>query len=402
MDYDALSASQKRTFRKQVSQSHRRRVELVILTKDDKVIRSIHGRRILGGSIDGDEDRTPAEVLQMQVFDDDFALDWRQGEHRKFKARVIDSRYVADFDDWVDTIVFTGPLWDFERRGCVVSLVAQGSERLAMGSVRRVFHRPRKAKATSVVRDLLQAAGAPTRGLKIPRLPNRLPRQVTVGVRRGKRRDTNGKKKGLGKDTRKKTQILKVDREDTYWGEAAAIVHSLNRDLYADGRGRYVMNRPQSKAMARLTNRQILEPVTEKRGDDAEVTNTWVIEGGKPKGAKKAVRVEVAFPKKHDLSAESQAWHNKPREVTEVIENKQIKRHKDAVALGMRERARAMKELVTYEVSVLPIILRVRPGAPVSVPVGNGRRASARARRWTLPLGPGADPVTIGANRRVR
>lgn len=398
MDYDSLTNAERRDYFATVAGTHKRRVELVILTKDDRPVRSLTNR-FLGGSINGDDSRTPVEVMDAEVFDNDYVLDWRNGEHKHFKARVVDARFIPSLDDWVECTVFTGPIWDFERTGPVVSLVAQGSERLAMGSVRRVFSRPRKSKATAVVRDLLKATGAPDRGLKIPGLPARLPGQVTVGVRKGERRDTNGKKKGMGKDKRPKVQVLKGNRSDTYWAKAVAIVHSLNRDLFSDGRGHFVMATPASRPTATLRNKHIVAPVTERRGDDGETPNTWLILGKDPEGPKKQIRAEVAIPAKHPLSAAKQAWHGSPYEITVTVENKNLKRKHQAIAVGARLRDAAMRELIEYEVQALPVVPWIRPGALFSVPTAGGR-ASVRARQWTLPLGPDASPLTIGANRR--
>jgi hypothetical protein len=396
--YDALSASDKRKYFEGVSQTHHRRVELVILTKNDKPVRSLTNR-FLGGGVHGDDTRTPVEVLDTNILDDDYVLDWHHGQHRKFKAQVIDHRYIDSLDDWVEKVIFTGPLWDFERKGPEVSLAAQGSERLAMGTSRRVLYWPRKAKATTVGKALLKAAGAPDRGLKIPRRQARLPESVTVGVPYGKKVD--GKDKDKKADHFRTKQKLKVTREDTFWGKAAPIFRALDLDLFSDFLGRFVAAPPPTKPTAKLTNRHILSPVTEKRGDEGDKPNTWYVLGANPKGPKERVKATVALPKKHPLSAEQQAWHGTPYEVSVTVENRHLRRNADAIRLGVRMRDRAMRELVTYEIEALPVIPWIRPGALVSVPTGNGGRAAARIHQWTLPLGPGADPLTLGANRRA-
>jgi hypothetical protein len=55
---------------------------------------------------------------------------------------------------------------------------------------------------------------------------------------------------------------------------------------------------------------------------------------------------------------------------------------------------------VEYEVEALPMMPWLQPHQIVSVPTKGGRVA-LRATRWTFPLGPGADPMTFGANRRA-
>ena len=393
MDFDSLTAAQRRIYLETVAQTHHREVEMRVLTLDGAAVTSLTNV-FLGGSIQGDSTRTPCEVLEADVLDEDFKLAWSNGEHRKYKIRVVDSRFIPDLNDWVDQVVFTGPLWDFDRKGPEVSLVAHGSELLALGSVRRVMTRPRKTRATAVIRDLLVAAGATSGVLSIPNLGAKLPERVTIGVRRGKR-------KGHKKDKRKpkKVQMFRATPEDAYWTEAEQIAEAINRDLFCDGRGRFVLRSPVKRPAVTFTNATILSPVSERRPAEGEVTNTWVVLGADPKGPKKRVEARVSLPARHPLSAESLGWHGKPREVIARIENKQLRTNAAARAVGVKHRDRAMREMVEYEVEALPIVGWLRPDSLVSVPTGGGR-ALARVKQWTLPLGPGADPLVIGANRR--
>jgi hypothetical protein len=401
MQYDTLTSEQKRIYAETVAGTHHRRVELVITDLNDKPVRSLTNR-FAGGQIDTDTSRSPAAILQCQVIDDDHVLDWEHGAHRRFKAQVVDSRFVPGIGtdgEWVEETVFTGPLWDFNRDGALVELVAQDTERLAMGSVRTVFTRPRKSRATKVIRDLLNAAGAPDKLIRIPTMKATLPERVTVGIRVGRRRDENGDKKGMGKDTRRRTRILRATREDTYLAEATRIATALNRLFYADTRGRFVVRAQPSKPAATLTNRQILSPVTVKRTAEDDTVNTWDIIGGNPRGPKKQVRVRVAFPARHPLSAQSLAWHGKPHALIETVENKHLKTVRQARNFGQRLRDRAMGDLVSYEVQALPMLPWLQQHMGVSVPTPGGQ-VTLRATQWSFPLGPGADPMTLGANRR--
>lgn len=395
MHYESLTRAERRLYEETVSGSHHRRVELEILTLNDKRLRSLTNP-FLGGQVDTDTSRTPASILSCEVFDDDFVLDWQDGAHRRFKARVIVSVFVPDIGEhgtWVDAVVFTGPLWDFERSGPVVSLTAQGTERLAMGSVRVAFTRPRKAKATTVQRDLLKAAGAIDRLLLIPPLNVTLPERVTVGVRE---KDKNPK----DKKKPPKRQVYKVTHEDTYIGEAQRIADAIDRLVYADTHGRFVQRAHPVGPRTALTRRHLLAPVTEKRPTDGESPNTWIVLGANPKGPKERVKAEVGFAKRDTLSAESLAWHGRPHELIETVENKHLKTHKQAVTFGRRLRDRAAGSRVEFEAEVLPMMPWLQPHMIVSVPTGTGRVAW-RAERWTFPLGPGADPMTLGANRKT-
>lgn len=406
MQYRSLTAPRKRLADATMRGTHHRRIEVEVYRRSDgQAVGSLAHEEFLGGSVNGDIDRMPVEVLECEVLDEDYSLDWHNGSHRKYRIRVIDSRFVpsgtdpktgawVEMDEWVEDPVFTGPLWDFERTGPVVRLVAEGSEMEAMGSIRHADFWPARSKATHVITELLKRAGANDGDLRIPNLKATLPRSVTVGVRLGK--DRNKRKKGYQGP---KAQRLKVDREDSYFAAAEPIAEALDRDLYADGRGHFVLQSPKSRPTLRFETSDLLAPVTVRRGEDGEVTNVWIVEGANPKGPKGQVRARVELPKKHKSSAHSNRWNGTDREVIETTENPHLKHKKQAHALAVRKRDRGLRELVEYEATTLPMVTWWRPGSLMSVPVGGGR-ATARITRWTRPLGPGADGLTLGANQR--
>ncbi len=401
LDYATLTADQRRKADAAVRQTHYRRTELDFTTLDGAAVKSISSARFLGGSVQGDDTRTPVEVFTAAFLDDDNALDWTYGRHRRYRVRVTDSWFVAALNDWVEEVVFSGPLWDFDRSGEVVTVIAQSGERLAMGSVRRVIDKPRKSNAAAVARELLSATGAPANAVRIPKLDAKLPERVTVGVRRGKKRP-DGKDKDHAKEPPRKVQRLIINREDSYWHEAARIMAALNRDLYADNRLRFVAAKAPTRPVVALQESDLVAPVREKRGTDGDVVNTWVILGKDPKGPKRRIHAEVALPAKHPLSAQSLAWHGTPYEVTRQIENPHLARRKQAQDVGQKLRDQALRELVTYEVEALPVLPWFRPGALVSIPLPGGGRATMRVHQWTRPLGPDAEAFTLGANRRAR
>ena len=157
---------------------------------------------------------------------------------------------------------------------------------------------------------------------------------------------------------------------------------------------------PASNPSLVLDNSTLLAPVVEKRATaDGEQTNVWEVFGPDPKGPKKSPHAKVTLPRRHPLSRERLAWHDKPREVIARIENKHIRTDKDAQKVGAQARDRALRELTTYEVQALPVIPWLRPRSLASIPTSGGR-ARTRVVQWTLPLGPAADPLVIGANLR--
>lgn len=393
MDYDSLDADGRRAYRDTVFGSHHRRCTFDLLrVSDGSFVRTLDN--VLSAAVQGDDKRTPREILEIDVFDDENTLDWRLGSHRRFKIRVTDERFVEELDDWVSRVSFTGPLWDFDRAGPVVSLVAHGSERLAMGSVKSVFKRPRKARGSEVVRDLLTLAGALKRERLIPRLSKRLPERVTVGVRRGKDRNPDRP----GKQQRK-VQVFRADREDTYYGAAEPVAEAMGRDLFPDGYGRFVMAFPKSAPSLTVTERQVVGQVAENpTRDDGETVNTWEVFGRQPKGDRPQVHVRTSLPDKHPASAFKMRWNGERRQVIERIENKQLD-WKEARALAVRKRERGKLEAVEFSVDLGPVVSWVRPGMLVKVPTPEGA-VKLRASRWTVGFTQDAGLVTIGANRR--
>jgi hypothetical protein len=394
MRLGTLTAAQRRLYYATTTGTHYRRVQITISNRNGQPVASFTNT-FVGGAIHGDDERDPVTWLEAGIIDPDQTLAWAYGDHKSHHARVVDARFVPELDDWVEDVSFTGPLWDFTRQADVVQLTAQGNERKAMGSVRRVFHRRRKAKASAVVRALLTEAGAAAGDLLIPSLNATLPERVTIGVHRGKDRD-----KDKAGHQGPKRQVLRATSETTYWAVAKRIAEAIDRDLYVDGRGRFIMAKRKTRPTIKLTSATLLGPVDEKRGGEGEQTNTWHIIGANPKGPRKQIEVEVGLPKRHPASAWSLRWNGEPRKIIERIENRQLRSRKAALQLGRRRRDQAIRELVTREAAAVPLLTWIRPRSLAKMPTPSGR-AAGTVRRWTIPLGPGADPMTIGYNRRL-
>lgn len=398
MQYANLSSTERVLYAEAVAQTHSRRVELRILDRDGKEEFSLSSG-LLSGQVDVDLSRSPAMVLTCDVFDGDDQMDWRYGEHLQHQARIVDSRFVPTIGDgeWVDVVVFTGPLHgDFSRVDRVVSLTAQSAERLAMGSVRQAYEAPRKTKATKVIRDMLKAAGTPNRRLIVPDLKPVLPERVTVGV--VVRKDNP---KTRERNERRTVQRFRAGAEDTYWPEAERVAAAIDRVLYADGEGRFVLRSVPTRPIAKVTNRLLTSVPTEKRNEGDGLVNTWRILGHNPKGPKKQIRATIGLPKRHPNSADSLAVGGKPYQLIRVVKNKHLRSRKAARAFGKRLRDNAAREQVAYEVQMVPVMPWLLPYQIVTVATPRGA-VQVRATQWTLPLGPGADSMTLGATVRRR
>lgn len=395
----SLSESERAAYEATMQGTHFRNVELDFYRRDNgKPVLTVR-ENYMGGTVEGDLERTPVTFMECDILDESEELDWDDGEFRQFFVQVMDSRFVPELDDWVEEVAFTGPVWDWEREGAVIRMVAEGPEVNALGSIAKADTWPGGARATTVIRALLSRAGATRSDMAIPNLKRTLPRSVTVGVKRGKgKKGKRGKKK-----ERRGPQRFNVDHSDTYWGEAESIAEAIDRDLFAAASGRFRLAHPSNRPRVRLSPGVLLSPVIPKReeSEDGEQVNTWIVTGPDPKGPRKQPQAKVTLPRTHVASAESLAWNGVPRAVVSELHNKQIKTKRQARRMGQRLRDKSLREVSSVEVSALPVIVSWRPYALVAVPTPTGRVVSV-VRSWQIPIGLGAEPVVLGSTERVR
>jgi hypothetical protein len=305
-------------------------------------------------------------------------------------VQVNDARYVPTLG-WVDCLVFTGPIWDFERKGAEVTIVAHSVDRLASGTIRRARQWQRKVKKTTIIRELLTEAGAVD--LRIPDLPATTPVHTHVGV-------VHPHPKTHPKDTRKvrHTTGYTLTREDTYWDKASKLAHSMNRLLFPAGDGMIVL-RPHPERACYRFRRALLSAVDLKRpGDDGP--NTFLVVGAKPKGSKQRVTSGlVGFPNSHPLSAGSLAWHGKPDQILETTHNEHLKTKAECRKVAIRKRDRAARTVADISFDALPIPW-LRPWDLVTVDASWGV-PSVHIKQLTYPLTPDTSPMTVGEVKMV-
>lgn len=383
--WESLSKSQRAAYQRTVERGCDRRLSLQLLRINGSVVRTFHSD-FLGGSVDGRRAEIPAESFTFRIADPEGTLDWEAGEHRRFDVRVLDDRWIPALDDWVRVVGFTGPLWDFRREGPEVELTAHSMERRAMGTVRGVFQRGRKTRATKVIRELLNAAGFEGRDLRIPARKNTLPRRVTVTVKR--------KQKGK---VVSKSRKLRATWEDTYYAQARKVASAINRQLLADLHGVLVLRPHPSKPVMTLDERHMTAPPRYERAGREDMANTFTVLGADPKGPKPQIRETVSFHPKHKLSKQSLSRHGKPYELKDVEQNDQIKRKRDARAVAIRRRDDAQRQTVGISVEIVPVLPWITLGERVRIvdPDGFGTHI-VRVNEYTKPFNSAADPMTLG------
>lgn len=392
MKYDHLTHAQKKLYNQTIVGTHRRRIELHILTLDGKLVRSLSPKYVTG-QVTLDVEQTPMMVATLTfvdrhrslVFEPDSAGDAPM--HRKFMVQIVDSRFIPTVG-WIDCDVFTGPIWDFDRAGAVVSLVAHSVDRLASGTIRRAKMWRRKTKKTTIIRGLLAEAGA-TR-MRIPDL--RFTTAVHVHVRQ-----THPKKHDKEPRTIRRVTGFQTTEQNTYWDKATGLADSMSRLLYPTADGTFELRSYPERPVFHFGDCLLGDPDLKRPGKEGP--NTFLVIGAKPKGSKRRVSSGlVGFPAWHPLSADALAWNGKPYQVLEKTQNPHCKTTAECRKVAVRKRDRAARMLVEPSFDAPPVPW-LRPWDLVTVATRAGR-LSVHVRQMTYPLGGDETPMTVGSVKK--
>lgn len=371
-----LSDAELRIFHRTLTKTHERRIHVEVLDLDGNTLTYLTPEAVDGqvmvDTTAGPE--APTRILDLTFVDPSRSVHFEPDSpgdaplHRKRMIKIIDARRVPELEDWIEVEVFTGVVWDFDREGAMVTLVAHGMERQALGQKWKPITYKRRTKKTDAIKDLLADAGENRLG-GIPDLDARMPERMTVA------------------------------RMDTIWPRAKRLGTSMDRQLFYPGTGQPVLRRIPSRPVFTFTEAHLLSDVLIDRDPDG-VFNTFISVGAKAKGAKKRPMAIESLPPAHPLSAQSLARNDVPLRLVQREENRQVKNGEEARARAERMRDEGSRVLVTYQFDCLPIphldendLIRVRTDE------GAFR---IRMEKWTLPLGwEGAPAMTVGDVRRT-
>lgn len=374
-----LTHRELRTFHHALTRTHERKIHVEVLTLDGDLVAHLTPE-IVDGEITvdttGGHDK-PTRILDMTFIDRTRSVQFEPNSpgdapiHRKRMIRIIDARRVPELEDWIETVVFTGVAWDFDREGALCTLVGHGMERQALGQKWKPVTYQKHTKKTDALKDLLAAAGEPFLG-GIPDLGARMPERMTI------------------------------TRMDTIWPRAYRLGASMDRQLFYPGHGRPVLRRIPSRPVFTFTAAHLLSDVLIDRDPDG-VFNTFVAVGAKAKGAKKRPYAVETLPAKHPLSPDPETGlgrNGEPLRLVKREENRQVKNNAEAKARAKRMREEGSRVQVTYSFDCLPIP-HLDENDLVKVVTDEGT-LRLRMEKWTLPLGyDGAPPMTVGDVRRT-
>lgn len=371
-----LTDAELRIFHRTLTRTHERRIHVEVLDLDGNSLayltpEAVDGQVLVDAS---SAPEAPTRILDLTFVDRSRSVQFEPeapGDaplHRKRMVKVTDSRRVPELEDWVDTEVFTGVVWDFDRQGALITLVAHGMERQGLGQKWRPVTYRKHTKKTEALKDLLRAVGETSLG-GIPDLDPRMPERMTVA------------------------------RMDSVWPRATRLAQSMDRQLFYPGTGQPVLRRIPSRPVFTFTDKHLLSDVLIDR-DPEGVFNTFVSVGAKAKGAKARPTAVATLPAGHPLSPESLARNGEPLWLVKREENRQVRNTAEARARANRMRDDGSRVLVTYSFDALPVphldendLVRV---------VTNDGTFIVRMEKWTLPLGcDGAPPMTVGDVRRT-
>ena len=372
-----LSDAELRAYHRGLYSTHERRIHVAVYDLDGNLLTHLTPD-VLDGQVivdtTGGPD-TPTRILDLRFLDPTRSVHFEPASpgdaplHRSRVVEVTDSRRMPELEDWVDCEVFTGIVWDFDREGAEISLVAHGMERQALGQAWTPVTYRKHRKKTEVLKDILGNAGETALG-GIPDLSARLPERVTI------------------------------TRMDSLWPRARRLASSMDRQLFYPGLGRPIMRKVPSRPVFTFRDdRHLLSPVKIDRNPDG-IHNTFVSVGAKAKGAKKRPRAVETLPPAHPLSPQSLARNGVPLRLVQREENRQVKNKAEAKARAERMREEGSRVLVTYSFDCIPVPhLDELDMVKVVTEDGTFR---VRMEQWTLPLGcDGAPVMTVGDVRRT-
>lgn len=371
---DGLDEDEMDAYHRGLSFTHRRRIEVEITTLDGRTVAhltpEVTGGQVLVDAEAGDD--VTSRILEIEfvqrrhmLFEPESSSD--MPFHRKYAIRVVDARYIAELERWVECPLFYGPIWDVRRIGATVRVVGHGWERQAY-SVKWNPDTYKKGKSkTDIIKELLTEVGFTQLG-GIPDLPATLPEPMTM------------------------------TKADLIWPACRKLARSMDRHLYfnADGRPR-LRQIPDSLAFIFDERHLMAEPEV---GREARTTpNVFQVIGARPEGAKRRVRDVRELDPEHPDSKEELALNEQPYRVLLSERNDAIKTQAEAEARAKRLRDQSERGNTDTQVDVLPFPhFEEMDLAAVRGHVGAER---IRLKRFTVPFSLQASPLSINSLRKA-
>lgn len=362
-------------WRAALTHTHEVRIRVRVLNLDHTTKAWIDSEKVLDGQVTIDvQNRECTRVANLRLLDPTQSIGFEPDGpsslpvHMRRMVQVLYDVRVPGYG-WVSCPVFTGPVVEMDRDGAEVTLVAEGKERLALGSFGRGHTWAKKRKKVEVIRDILELAGESPSRIHLPPLKNTL------------------------------SKPFNVNRNEKPWTQARKLARSLGRELFYDARG-HVRMRKLSKTPVRpfVDADWLMSPVREDR-PKIEFLNGWIVTGANPPGDKPRVSSPlIGLPENHPFSAQLLARNGKDfwkiRE--ESRPQAKTKARCTQIAKRLRDEHIEANAQISFDMLPLPNIEEWDLLRAVD-PLTGGRKV--RVKQATIPLVGGNQ--TIGAIKRV-
>lgn len=358
-----------------LAHTHQRRIRVRVTTLGHATKAWLTDGQVLDGQVTIDvENRECTRVANLRLLDPTSSL-WMEPDgpsslptHLRRMVQILYDVQVPGYG-WVSCPVFTGPVVEMDRDGAEVSLVAEGKERLALGSFGRTHTWGKKRKKTAVIREILELAGEDSSRIHLP-----------------------AKNATLSKP-------FNVSRTEKPWIQARKLAKSMDMELFYDGRGHVRMRKtPKATARPRIGSERLLSPVRQDR-PKVEFFNGWIVLGDNPPGDRPRVTSPlIGLPENHPFSAQSLARNGKPFWRIREVSRPQVKTKARATQIARKLRDDHIEANTQVSFDMLPLPNVEEWDLLLAVdPLIGGRKV--RLKQATIPLVAG--PMTVGAIRRV-
>lgn len=377
-----LTTAERRHYFNAVRSSHTRRIDVDVLTLDEKVVSSITNT-IIDGQVNVDQDADVTRSATVTFLDPNHAINFDTDSPDSgalYADRMVRIRYgvrVPELERYVFATVFMGPITGLSRDDVEVTLEAQGKETLVRSAVWKPLTLKKGMAVTDAIRTLMRDRGGETR-FNMPEVRNGAGKVVTL------------------------PKAVSLVRLSDIWTNAKRLARSVGRQLFYNGAGTLMLRRWPLTVAFEFTegeDGEILTPPQINYQLD-ELKNTIEVNGQPPNGKKGAVHAIAYAPATHPLSPVRLGRPGTPRYLVEVIEDQEVR--SDSVAKKMADQILEDRLLEAVEVTFdsLPVV-NLDPGDRVRIRTQDFT-ATFRLKKFSIPLAPNGEPVMpIGYLKRI-
>lgn len=405
-----LSADERAALMRTLTSSHRMRVTVGVLDRNERPIASLTApaSRVLDGSVEVDANADITRSLGLTLFDPTRALQFdaaspaRGALHAERMLRVSRGAYVRELGRWVDMPAFTGPLTLFERAGAEVRIEGLGKEALGLDPhfARQGYTIRKGRRVDDAIRDVMNRLGE--RRYSIPKIKKRLPKPRAVEpddepwdvVKFGweaevRRRVGKGKRRRRERVTVEYNGLVSLAGPFTafYDANGRLVVRRRNVNpvhVFREGEGGHLLGDP-------VPTFDVLAAV-----NTVVVIGATVTKGKKPNRRQVEMRGSATLPASHPLSPQSLGRNGRPRYMTEFLQVDNLKTRAACRARAARVLKERSRDGLSLAFESLPVPM-IEEGDTVRV-VTAGYSLDFRLSTFTIPLSSDA-PMRVGWTR---